>query len=146
MGSVIYHHPIGSIYHLYTAYSPCQLGWFYATTSTTFYWEPGNSNWFSASFDVHQLLRTASLRGFRLDFATSFETELLGNPDEFFRDVEVQAICLVVSPTFLGINTFHFSMGFWVTKGRLPSLKLTVPSLPLKMDGWLIRLSFLLGR
>ena len=30
-----FHHPIGSIYHLYTTYSPCQLGFLYATYQET---------------------------------------------------------------------------------------------------------------
>ena len=40
----IINHPVGSIYHLYTTYSPCQLGDFILPTSpTTYFWEPGNS-------------------------------------------------------------------------------------------------------
>ena len=37
---ILCNNPIGSIYHLYTTYSPCQFGWLYAT-DPTFLWEPG---------------------------------------------------------------------------------------------------------
>ena len=40
MGSVPYNPPIGSIYHLYTTYSPCQLGYYMVPIPPR---EPGNS-------------------------------------------------------------------------------------------------------
>ena len=33
-----YNHPIGSIYHLYTTYIPCQLGDSMVTDPTYFFW------------------------------------------------------------------------------------------------------------